>query len=113
MTSGETVPHDRLLRSRAGRRRNRATAAVGGGACLPDLLRRWRIAEARRHGWTPLPRIAALALLDQMAEALASGRERADDQTRRGFYAALAIAPDDEADFAAAIAAARPGRRSS
>lgn len=75
-------------------------------AC-PVCLRRWRIAEARRHGWTPLPRVAARALLDRMAEALANGREPADDQTRRGFYAALATAPDDEADFAAAIAAAR------
>ncbi|HEY8600775.1 MAG TPA: hypothetical protein VIL85_20230 [Thermomicrobiales bacterium] len=75
----------------------------------PICLRRWSIAEARLRHWTPLPRAAAIALFEQMASALVNGTAAQDEMTR-GFYAYLATAPADEADFAAAVAAARGGR---
>lgn len=89
-------------------------AATGGAlpswetirAC-PICARCWRIAEARHGGWPPLPREEALTLFGPLATALvADGGDRANETERR-FYAYLAIAPDDEADFAAAVAAAR------
>ena len=72
----------------------------------PICLRRWWLAEARLHHWTPLPHAAALPLFEQMATALVAGAT-ASDRTAQGFYAYLATAPAAEADFAAAGAAAR------
>ena len=74
-------------------------------AC-PICLRRWWIAEARLHGWGPLPRAAVLPLFEQLASALLAG-ETAGDQVAQGFYAYLATTPAAEADFAIAVAAAR------
>lgn len=74
----------------------------------PICSRRWRIAEARQGGWVPLPRAAAIALFAPMAAALIAGDERANEQAERGFYAYLASAPDDEAEFAAVVAMMRP-----
>ena len=76
-------------------------------AC-PICLRRWWIAAARLHGWEPLPRAAALALFEEMARELVAGATP-DETTGQRFYAYLATAPADEADFAAAVAAARQG----
>lgn len=72
----------------------------------PVCLRRWRIGEARLHGWVPLPRGEALRLLDQMATEAASGRDPRTEAAHRGFYAHLARHPEDEASFAAACAVA-------
>lgn len=74
----------------------------------PICLRRWRIAEARLRHWAPLPRAAARALFEQRARELVAGIA-SSDPTEQGFYAYLATAPNDEADFAAAVAAARQG----
>ena len=76
----------------------------------PICARRWRIAEARRGGWPPLPREEALALIAPLAAALVADGGHVADETERRFYAHLAITPDDEADFAAAVAAARDSR---
>ena len=72
----------------------------------PICLRRWWIAEARLHSWSPLPRVAARALFEQLARELVAGATP-NEPTGQRFYAYLATAPADEADFAAAVAAAR------
>lgn len=73
----------------------------------PICARRWWIAEARHGGWPPLPREAALALIAPLAAALVAAGDATPTAMARRFYAYLATAPDDEADFAAAVAAAR------
>jgi len=70
-------------------------------AGCPVCWRRWRLAEARMHGWTPLAAATARPLLERMAAEAAAGTEP-DPTLSRGFYAFLAGSPDDEADFAAA-----------
>jgi hypothetical protein len=67
----------------------------------PICARRWWIAEARHGGWPPLSREEALAT------ALVADGGATPTPTARRFYAYLATAPADEADFAAAVAAAR------
>lgn len=73
----------------------------------PICARRWWIAEARHGGWPPLPREEALALIAPLATALVADGGATPTATARRFYAYLATAPDAEADFAAAVAAAR------
>ena len=85
-------------------------------AGCPVCWRRWRLAEARLRGWPPLDAATARPLMERMAAEAAAGTD-ADPALSQGFYAFLAVSPDDEADFAAACVvafappAAAPRRR--
>jgi hypothetical protein len=72
-------------------------------AC-PVCWRRWRIAEARMRGWSPLAAVSARHLTGRMA-AEAAGTDP-DPALSQSFYAFLAGSPADEADFAAACVVA-------
>lgn len=74
-------------------------------ASCPVCWRRWKLAEARIAGWSPLPAATARPLIARMAAEAAAGADT-DPNLSRGFYAFLVAAPEDEADFAAACVVA-------
>ena len=72
----------------------------------PVCRRRWYVTSAARERWEPLAEPAARHALREMAGRFVAQPADAPTPEERGFYAALAAAPELEADFACEVGAA-------